>query len=229
MEKSTATQTPRRRSKKTQTSAEVDIQAAYIDYVLKHGAQPLTVYKFCFDLGVREDEFYRKFASFDALEKQIWKNFIDRTIASLNADSEFKAFSAHEKFLSFYYTHIEILKDYRSFILFHLKKQPKLDINPGFIRSYKQGFEEFVKNTLAEAKASGQIAERPYVDKFYPHLFWAHLTLLLMFWKDDDTAGFEKTDAFIEKSVNFAFTLVGKGALDSAFDFAKFLYQSRTK
>jgi hypothetical protein len=54
-----------------------------------------------------------------------------------------------------------------------------------------------------------------------------HLGFLLLFWRDDESAGFEKTDAAIEKSVNLAFDLIGKGAVDSAFDFAKFLYQAK--
>jgi hypothetical protein len=39
-------------------------------------------------------------------------------------------------------------------------------------------------------------------------------------------ANFEKTDAAIEKSVNLAFDLIGKGILDNALDFGKFLYQN---
>jgi hypothetical protein len=79
---------------------------------------------------------------------------------------------------------------------------------------------------LNDGKTKGEVAERPYLDKRYPQLFWVHLALLLMFWKGDDSAGFEKTDAFIEKSVNLAFDLIGKGAVDSAIDFGKFLYQT---
>jgi hypothetical protein len=52
---------------------------------------------------------------------------------------------------------------------------------------------------------------------------------ILLFWKEDDSAGFEKTDAAVEKSVNLAFDLIGKGAVDSAIDFAKFLYQNKSK
>jgi len=52
---------------------------------------------------------------------------------------------------------------------------------------------------------------------------------LLVFWKEDESPGFEKTDAAVEKSVNLAFDLIGKGAVDSFIDFAKFLYQSKTK
>jgi hypothetical protein len=78
-----------------------------------------------------------------------------------------------------------------------------------------------------DGKTRGEVAARPYLDKQYPALFWFHLGFVLLFWKDDDSAGFEKTDAAVEKSVNLAFDLIGKGALDTAIDFAKFIYQTK--
>jgi len=73
------------------------------------------------------------------------------------------------------------------------------------------------------------VAERPYLDQRYPQLFWLHMIVLLGFWKDDSSSDFEQTDAFVEKSVNLAFDLIGKGTLDNAIDFAKFLFQSKFK
>ena len=78
-------------------------------------------------------------------------------------------------------------------------------------------------------KGNGEIATRPVLDKRYPQLFWLHLGFILIFWKEDSSAGFEKTDAAIEKSVNLAFDLIGKGAVDTAIDFGKFLYQNKIK
>ena len=37
---------------------------------------------------------------------------------------------------------------------------------------------------------------------------------------------FEKTDEAVEKVVNLSFDLIGKGAVDSMLDFAKFMYQN---
>jgi hypothetical protein len=60
-------------------------------------------------------------------------------------------------------------------------------------------------------------------------MFWIQIGFLLMFWKADNSRAFEQTDAAIEKSVNLAFDLIGKGAVDTAFDFAKFLFQIKVK
>ena len=39
----------------------------------------------------------------------------------------------------------------------------------------------------------------------------------------DDSSGFERTDAYIEKSVRLAFDVIGTQAVDSAFDLFRFL------
>jgi AcrR family transcriptional regulator len=203
------------------------ITAAYKEYLLIHNKQPATVYKFCSDLGIKEADFYKLAGSFDALEKEIWAEYIRQTIASLEGDKGFEDFSAREKLLAFYFTLMEILKANRSFAVLCLNRHEKLEIIPAFLKSFKQIFEEFVSKIMDEGKSNGEVATRPYLDRRYPQLFWVHMGLLLLFWKDDGSAEFEKSDAFVEKSVNLAFDLIGKGALDSTIDFAKFLYQSK--
>ncbi len=214
-----------RNSAKT-TSAETII-AAYQEHVLMEGKQPLTIYRFCKDIGASESEFYKIAGSFEALEKLIWSGYLEKTITRLEGDADYANFSAREKILAFYFTLAESLKTNRSFCVLMLSRHPKPEIIPGFLKPFKNRYEEFVSSILRDGKSKGEVAERPYLDKRYPQLFWVHMSLLLHFWKDDDSTDFEKTDAFIEKSVNLAFDLIGKGALDSAIDFGKFLYQSR--
>lgn len=227
MEKTKTTKASRTKGKTT--NAEATLKSAYIDFLLNHGKQPTSIYKFCLELGLKEEEFYNHFGSFEALEKNIWKGFMTQTINSLTADPDFETFNAREKLLAFYFTLLETLKSNRSFILLQLHQHKKLEIIPGFLKEFKATFEEFVESILTDGKSKGEVAERPYLDKRYPQLFWVHMSFLLLFWRDDDSAGFEKTDAFVEKSVNLAFDLIGKGALDSAIDFAKFLYQTKMK
>lgn len=209
----------------TQTGAR--IRTAYVEYVLTQGQRPASVYKFCLDLGIKEEAFYSHYGSFDGLEKQIWKGFIDKTITRLRADEAFAEFSTREKILAFYYTLLEELKNNRSYVLYQLEHSRKLELIPDYIKGFKTEFETFFETLLNEGKGNGEIATRPLLDKRYPQLFWMHLGFILIFWKEDDSPGFEKTDAAVEKSVNLAFDLIGKGAVDSAMDFAKFLYQNK--
>jgi len=202
------------------------IQDAYVEYVLTHGRRPASVYKFCLDLGIAEDEFYDHVGSFDGLESHIWKGFMETTIDRLMGDKEFKAFTTREKILAFYFTLLETLKHHRSYVLFQFEDSKKPALVPTYIKAFKARFESFVESVLAEGKNVGEVANRPVIDKRYPQLFWLHMGFILYFWKDDSSAGFEKTDAAIEKSVNLAFDLLGKGPVDSTIDFLKFLFQN---
>ena len=223
-------ETAKKATRKSDSKAsEEKIKSAYIEFVLTQGSRPVSVYKFCLDLGLREEEFYNVFGSFEGLESQIWKGFIVKTVSRLQSDKAYHAFITREKVLAFYFTLLEELKSSRSYVLFQLDNSRKFELVPDYIKGFKAEFESFFESTLNVAKGKGEVATRPILDKRYPQLFWLHLGFILLFWKQDSSPGFEKTDAAIEKSVNLAFDLIGKGAVDSAVDFAKFLYQNKMK
>jgi hypothetical protein len=144
---------------------------------------------------------------------------------SLHGDKSFAGFSVREKILAFYYTLLEVMRADRSFVLLGLRSATNPALMPPFLKSFKNEFIAWLGPVLTEGKQSGEIAKRPFLDERYDALFWLHLMFVLQFWSRDDSAGFEQTDAAIEKSVNLAFDLVGKGILDNALDFGKFLYQ----
>jgi hypothetical protein len=223
-------ETTKKTSRKPANKVSADkIQSSYIEYLLTNGKRPASVFKFCLDIGIKEDDFYQQFGSFDGLERQIWKGFIEDTTGRLNRDDSFKSFDTREKVLAFYYSLFEKLRLHRSYILFQLENSRNPELVPQYIKSFKLDFESFFESILNEGKVKGEVAARPVLDKRYPQLFWIHMGFMLLFWKDDTSPGFEQTDAAIEKSVNLAFDLIGKGAVDSAIDFAKFLYQNKTR
>lgn len=217
-------------TKRKTKSAGIDNQAileAYKLHFLKEGKQPASIYAFCETLGIREEAFYDHFSSFDVIDQAIWKTFATTTVQHLKADATFSEFSAREKMLTFYFALAEILKSNRSYILLTTKHHKFPEFNPIYIRDFKSAFETFVEQIINEGISREEVAKRPFVDKRYPNLFWMHMTFFILFWRDDFSKGFEKTDAFVEKSINLAFDLIGKGALDSAIDFLKFLYQTK--
>ena len=202
------------------------ISEAYREYVLTNGKQPSTVFSFCKSIGIQEDQFYKYFGSFESLERAFWKSYFENTKNRMESDTDFQMFSAREKILTFYFAMMESLKADRSFVVHQLKAWKSPVQLPVFLKDFKAGFEEWIKKILSEGKSKGDLAPRPYLDERYHHLFWLHFTFILQFWKNDDSANFENTDAAIEKSVNLAFDLIGKGVLDNAIDFGKFLYQT---
>jgi hypothetical protein len=51
----------------------------------------------------------------------------------------------------------------------------------------------------------------------------------MKFWLDDESAGFEKTDLFIEKSIRATFDVLAISPLESVIDFVKFLFKEKVK
>lgn len=214
------------------STAKIDharLVSSYLEQLLNTGKRPASVFKFSSDIGIKEEEFYNHFGSFEGVERFIWKSFITSTTERLHADASFGSFSSREKILAFYYTLFEEMKGFRSFVLLQFEHQRMPEAVPVFLKDFKVSFENFIETILRSGITTGEVARRPYLDSRYPKLFWIHVGFLLNFWKNDNSPGFEQTDAAIEKSVNLAFDLIGKGAVDSAIDFAKFVYQTRMK
>src|SRR3989337_3597658 len=112
-------ETTKKSNRKSETTPlEVKVKSMYMESVLTQGSRPVSVIKFCLDLGIKEEEFYNLFGSFEGLENHIWKGFIQKTISRLKADKDFHSFIGREKILAFYFTLLEELKSHRSYVLF---------------------------------------------------------------------------------------------------------------
>lgn len=217
--------TGKKKKKKAPTEAVNKIKRGYVEYLLENGKKPASVYKFCKSLGIKEDVFYKDYGSLQSLEKVIWKDYITDTINRMKSDENYATFSAREKMLAFYFTLLEVMRSDRDFVIYKIRKWKLPAFYPSFLNKFRKEFDGWVREVLEEGKRNEEIATRPYLDKRYGGLFWFHLHFIIHFWKHDSSADFEKTDVAIEKSVNLAFDLIGKGVLDNAFDFGKFLFQ----
>jgi hypothetical protein len=216
------------RKKTSPKMSREQVVQAYQMELSATGKQPASVQAFCQANSVNETDFYNEFGSFEAIDKSCWNEFMAAPIANLRADKNATSFTAQEKLLTLYYALAETLKQNRGYVLACMKLYKKPEFVPSFLQGYKQTFGHFAASIVSEGTAAGQIAKRPLTDKIYPQLLWVHMGAFLFYWKEDNSPAFEKTDVFIEKSVNLFFELVSKGALDAAFDFGRFLYQSKT-
>ena len=97
------------------------IRKAYTEYVLENGRQPISVFQFAKKLKLAEAEFYNYYASFDAIEADVWLAFFSESKRTVEADGTYQTYSVREKLLAFYYTWIELLKAQRSFVVYSYK------------------------------------------------------------------------------------------------------------
>jgi hypothetical protein len=202
------------------------IMAAYCENLREHGRPPETVFAFCKKLEIPEREFFREFASFDAVESAYWESLVDRVVVAVEAGAEWPQFTARQKLLSFLYAFCEESLDHRSVMLSRLAALGPL-ARPGFLKGFEARFKSFAKSLLEHGSASGEVAERGRLSGLYPDALYTHFRGVIDFHLKDDSRAYERTDAFIEKTVAVAFDLIGTQIVDSALDLARFLIPCR--
>lgn len=199
-----------------------EIIERYRQTILETGSPPASVYVFARDLGISERDFFENFGSFEGLESRTWEEMVRETVQAVESGGEWAGFSAQQKLLTFYFAFCEKVLDHRSFFLARfprLRKGPP----PPSLYGMSAAFTEFAEGIVDDGLGRGEFAVRGPLSKVYPMGFFGHFLSVIDFNLSDSSAGFERTDAYIEKSVRLAFDVVGTQAVDSAFDLFRFL------
>jgi hypothetical protein len=212
---------------KKKTISETEIISYYMDYVLEHNENPKSVYTFSKKNNFDENEFYRFFGSFEAIEKHIFKAFFNNAINVLEQNNDYQLFDARNKLLSFYFTFFEIITANRSYVVYSLNKHKDSLKGLQSISELKQSFTKYVSNLDIETLDIKQETIDKIQQKAIQESAWIQLLLTLKFWLDDSSPSFEKTDIFIEKSVNTSFDILNVAPLKSVIDFGKFLFKEK--
>lgn len=197
------------------------------EHLLSHGSLPASVSVLCKELKLKEPAFYAEFPSLAAVEKAIWKEWIDSIIHSVSKGAEWESFSAKERYLAFLFAFSQAALEKRSLLLVCFSKCC-LHENPQRLEGLRQSFASFAQTLMAKGRETGEIANRGPLLSFYPEIFYRHFRWVLEFHLKDESDGFERTDAFIEKTVGLAFDLLGSQAIDSAADLARFLIPKKS-
>lgn len=202
---------------------------AYKKFELTKGRSPHSVFEFTEEIEIEEQEFYAHFSSLQQIQKRFLRTMVDDTLIALDEDENYKDFSAREKLLALYFTLFEHLKLERSYLLHKYNSS-----DPRDLRAFKNDWKEFflqlnarVESILMEARNEEEVVSRPYLSDHYSKGFYPMFMYIYRVWMNDESDDFETTDAAIEKAVNLAFDLLGKGPLDALLDFGKFAMKTK--
>lgn len=204
-----------------------DIITYYMDYVLEHNHQPKTVYAFAKVNNFEEQKFYEFFGSFDALEKTVFKVFFENTHATLEKSEDYLSFDARNKLLSFYFTFFENLTANRSYVVYALDKHKNSLKGIQVLSELKAAFTNYIEHLGIELIEIKQEQIDRIQRRGLKETAWLQLLLTMKFWMDDTSAAFEKTDIFIEKSVNTTFDVLDVAPVKSLIDFGKFIFKEK--
>lgn len=212
---------------KQKTITRDDIVSKYMDEVLEKGQKPKSVYHFAKENDFTEAEFYAFFGTLEGLEKEIFRLFLANTIDLLHKNADYQEYDMKNKMLSFYFTFFEILTANRSYVLQALKIEKNPIRNLVQLTSLREGFKEYVSEILTDDYRLEQEKFQKFQEKAIQESAWLQLMMTIKFWIDDESAAFEKTDIFIEKSVNASFELMNVAPLNHLIDLGKFLFKEK--
>ena len=204
-----------------------DLLALYMESVLENDHFPKSVYRFCKENKITEEDFYQSYASLDSIKLSVWETFFTNTMQLLEKNENYASFSRQDKLLTFYFTFFEVLLLNRSYILFSLEQGNSKMEKLAQLKSLRKHFKVFAKELIEEGNDEKDLKVTQHPVGLFSEAAWGQLLFLLKFWLEDNSPSFEKTDALIEKSVKVAFEVFDNTRLETLLDLGKFLWKEK--
>ncbi|KGL64313.1 TetR family transcriptional regulator C-terminal domain-containing protein [Polaribacter sp. Hel1_85] len=199
----------------------------YMEFVLENNHQPKSVYSFAKENNFEEAGFYKFYGSFETIEESIFSEFFHHTIKVLAKSEDYENFDARNKLLSFYFTFFEILTANRSYLVYALGNSTRDFKKLKSLKKLRKDYISYVNNIGIKKLDLKQEKLEKIQEKSIQESSWFHLLVTIKFWLDDISPSFEKTDIFIEKSINARFDLMDITPLQSIIDFGKFILKEK--
>ena len=200
----------------------------YGDYLLENRERPKSIYSFAKENKFEEKEFYQFFSSFDHLEKEILKHFFQKSLDLTIEIEGYEEMSAKERLLNLYFIFFENLTMNRSLVTMILEKRDLTMLQK--MQKLKSEHQTFIKTLdfndleiLEKAKESF----KNFNSKSREEILWLHFLSIIEFWQKDESPKFEKTDLYIEKTIDTGFQFIDHEPLKKFVDLGKFLWKEK--
>jgi hypothetical protein len=214
-------------TKKEKMTTEDTIISAYMNHVLEHNEDPKSIYSFCKHNDFEEAAFYKFFTSFEIIKRSVFSKLFEQTLTIVTESDDYKNFDSRNQLLTFYFSFFEMLTANRSYFVYALEANKGKLENLKILQDLRKYYKEYI--TQLDLKTFAVKSEKlsKFQDKAVAETAWIQLLMTMKFWLDDSSAAFEKTDLYIEKSVNASFDLLNTIPLESVLDFGKFLVKEK--
>jgi hypothetical protein len=203
------------------------IVSMYMNYRLENTDRPKSVYQFAKENSFDEAVFYSFFGTLESVEREIYKIFIQKTIELIHKETAYENYDMKSKMLSFYFTLFEMLSANRSYVLLTLKEYKYQLKNLIQLSGFRIEFKNYVSEIITDEVKIQYEKFQNIQEKAIQESAWIQFLMILKFWLEDESAAFEKTDIFIEKSVKASFELMNIAPIESVIDLGKFLFKEK--
>lgn len=202
----------------------------YGDYLLNHGERPKNIYRFARENKFEEIDFYNHFSSFEQIEKLMLVNLFNKSVELAAEVNNADEVISKEKVLNVYFIFFENMTMNRSLILMILGNDQLHAAK--ILNQLKETHRNFIK-TLDfndwEIIEKSKDNIKNFHEKAREEALWLHLISVIEFWKKDTSPSFEKTDVYIEKTIDTGFELMDNEPLRKVLDLGKFLFKENFK
>lgn len=213
---------------KNKTINSEKVLSDYGNYLLIHGERPKNIFVFAKENHFDEKEFYQFFSSFEHLEKEILKHFFQKSLELSLEIEGYEDMSAKERLLNLYFIFFENLTMNRSLVLMILGKKNLSTLQK--LHELKSEHQKFIKtldfNDL-EILEKAKDSIKNFNEKSREEALWLHFLSIIEFWQKDESPSFEKTDLFIEKTIDTGFEFLNNEPLKKIIDLGKFLWKEK--
>lgn len=206
---------------------EPSIKEQYLTYLLETGKRPASVFQFMKQLGSEEAEFYKEYNSFDALESEVFKGFFEEVINDLKADETYQSYPSRQKLAAIYFTWFEKLKLKRSLVSIMDRTKYRGMWGPAYVEGIGKSFKAELNAIISAGIDMGDVADRWFVNQWYPNILWNQAKFLLNVWIHDNSKDFSTTDATIERVVRFTFDFIEPNLIDSGWDLLVYTFKKK--
>ena len=202
----------------------------YGDYILSNGEKPKNIYLFAKENDFEEENFYQYFSGFEQIEKEILNHFFTKSLELCEQTENWNEMTSKEKLLNLHFTFFENLTMNRSLVLMILGETKRKEWI--ILQELRKNFLEFTKQLTFEnleilEKAKESI--KNFNEKTREEALWLHFISIIEFWKKDQSPSFEKTDLYIEKTIDTWFEFINNEPLKKVMDLGKFLWKEKFK
>jgi len=199
----------------------------YMEYITEHGKKPDSVANFAKLYNFDASIFNAYYDSFKELEQVIFRTLFDASVETVVMSDEYSVFNKKDKLLSIYYTFFENLSLNRDYVVFILNDYGLSLKTLSVLSQLKGSYVTYVEELdLQDLGLNFDLIE-PIQKRSIRESSWVQFLFTLKFWLEDSSPDFEKTDVFIEKSINTSIDLIDTKALNNIIDLGKFLYKEK--
>lgn len=209
---------------------EEKIFELYGDYLLNYGERPKNIYRFAKENKFEEIDFYNHFSSFEQIEKLMLVNLFNKSVELASEVNNSDEVISKEKLLNVYFIFFENMTMNRSLVLMILGNDQLHAAK--ILNQLKETHRDFIKtldfndwNIIEKSKDT----IKNFHEKAREEALWLHLVSAIEFWKKDTSPSFEKTDVYIEKTIDTGFELMDNEPLRKVLDLGKFLFKENFK